>query len=201
MFSKQLVVLALIFLAPLVNTALASEESNKRTVAVTVNDSPVLEVSRSENGRVSYELSNDWLLGMSMGISPISLAASNSITERATHFDLYESRQSSSKETVQIPAADIDKISWFWTFGSTQDYAVEGAASSGIYDVQLDILSRFSLQTKAGFVVPFGKKWLFGGGVLIERGIGDYLPAVMPGTEPDKWETTLGTFFGLKFSY
>ena len=127
MFNKYLAVLASIVTVPLVGSALASEDSALGKVAVTINNSPVLELYRSENDQFRYELNDAWLLGMSMGISPLNLAYdSNSITQRATHFSLYEMRRSSSQQMMQTPPADKDKISWFWTFGSTQNYAGPG---------------------------------------------------------------------------
>lgn len=176
----------------------AASENSRQTVAVVADGVPVLELYRTDSGRLRYELNNDWLLGISLGVSPIQLTDSHTtVSKWAAHFDLFETLHAADRSPVDSLLESPRRIRWFWTIGSSS-YLADGSFLVDRFDFRTDLVRHFSLQTKAGFVMPFGNHWLFGGALTVDRRIDSGSTESAVGVAD---ETSAGAYFGMRFSY
>jgi hypothetical protein len=177
-------------------TAPASYGDSDHILTATSNGAPVLELYRSDDGRVRYQLNNDWLLGMSLGVSPLDLADDprrRPLDKWRPHFDGYDFSDR-SRVITDLALGRPQRIRWFWTIGSTQDFY-----SDDPFDFRWDLLQHFSLETKAGFLVPFGNRWLFGGAITLDRNMDDHPSTALPSKSDSK--TAAGAYVGFKLAY
>ncbi len=186
----------MIALAAIAAAPAAYGDSGHRLTA-TSDGAPVLELYRSNDGRVRYQLNNDWLLGMSLGVSPVDLADDprrwRPLNKWRPDFDVYDFSDRPHKIT-DLALGRPQRIKWFWTIGSTQDFY-----SDDRFDFRWDLLQHFSLETKAGFLVPFGNRWLFGGAITLDRNMGDHPSTALPRKSDSK--TAAGAYVGFKLAY
>ena len=73
------------------------------------------------------------------------------------------------------------------------------AADADAFDIGADLAQHFSLQTKAGFLIPLGRRWLLGGALTV-----DHVPESAAETAPEEPRaegTSVGAFLGLEFNY
>ena len=138
--------------------------------SITQNGYPVLELYGA-NDEFRYRLNDDWLLGLSLGISPKDLINGHDGFSMASrwlpHFNTHRLLElSQSKPFAALPRG---RIRWYWTVGTFSDGLALGEPRSESWDMKSDFISQFSLQTKTGFIVPFGERWLLGGALTINR--------------------------------
>lgn len=176
----------------------AASENSRQSVAIIADGAPVLELYRTDNGRLRYELNNDWLLGMSLGVSPIQLTDSHTtVSKWVAHFDLFETLHASDRSPFDSLPGPPRRIRWFWTVGSSS-YLADESFLVNRFNFRSDLVRHFSLQTKAGFVLPFGDHWLFGGALTVDRRIDSGSAESVVGPED---ETSTGAYFGMRFRY
>lgn len=163
-------------------------------VAITANGTPVVELYRNRDGSVRYQLNDDLALGMSLGLSPIRLARGDDPVSTGGRwlpvFDLYPD----DAQPLALPEQSEREARarrWFWTVGSHTNLVAGDS-----FDFESDLAQHFSLQTKAGFLIPLGRRWLFGGALTLDHVPGDVVPA-----DPRGSGTSVGAFLGLEFSY
>ncbi len=165
-------------------------------MTATGTGAPVLELYRSDDGHVRYQLNNDWLLGMSLGVSPVDLADDprrrRPLDKWRPDFDVYDF-SNRSRDVADLQLRRPQRIRWFWTIGSMQDFY-----SDDRFDFRWDLLQHFSLETKAGFLVPFGNRWLLGGAITLDRNVDDHPSAALPAKSDSK--TTADTYVGFKLA-
>lgn len=190
-------VLASLWIQPII----ADDSSGATTVAITANSQPILELHRA-NGSIRYQIDEDWLLGLGLGISPIDLAR-NRYRIRGLrwlpHFELFESRYLRAQEN-RVGARWFGKtVQWYWTFGPDSSFETDYLERSDRLDFRSDLLHHYSLQTKAGFIVPFGKHWLFGGAVTFDRVIQGGSHNL--GQSDNNRDASAAAYLGIKRSY
>ena len=162
------------------------------SVALTHNGQPVLELYGSKH-KPRYRLSDDWLLGVSLGVSPKDLLDPS--THRrpagiwAPHFDVH-------RAVASHYVRDEGGLRWYWTTGVLAPLPPAHFYGGAEIDIRSDLLARFSLQTKAGFVVPFGERWLVGGAITFDRALNTH---VSERTAPGN--SRAGAYFGLEYNY
>ncbi len=161
-------------------------------VALTHNGQPVLELFGSEQNP-RYRLSDDWLLGVSLGVSPKDLL--NPTANRrpagiwAPHFDVH-------RAVATRDARGKGGLRWYWTTGVFSLLPPAHSYDAAEIDIRSDLLTSFSLQTKAGFVVPFGERWLLGGAITFDRALDtDVSEGAIPG------KSRAGAYVGLEYNY
>ncbi|MDH3690050.1 MAG: hypothetical protein OEU36_11295 [Gammaproteobacteria bacterium] len=191
-------VVPMLLLTLLCGQAIGAEKSNGNTVAVTANGAPVFEIHRTKSGRIRYELNNEWLLGMSLGVTPMHLVDSRpSSTALAPHFDLYDILHAPEARSFAALSKSHRKIRWYWTIGST-NYLTDQSPINHSFDFRSDLVRHFSLQTKAGFVMPFGDHWLLGGALSADKRIDDGSMTFVDEAEDD---TSAGAYLGIRLTY
>jgi hypothetical protein len=157
------------------------------------NRTPVLELYRTDNGTARYQLDNDWLLGMSLGVSPVDLADQarrwGALDRWRPDFDLY-----AGSDRPDLRSLGAYRVRWFWIVGSSHDF--DGRDG---FDFKVDLLTHFSLQTKAGFLVPFGNRWLFGGAITLDRALNGRPASTL--APQDRSNTSAGAYLGFKLAY
>ena len=162
------------------------------SVALTHNGQPVLELFGSEH-KPRYRLSDDWLLGISLGVSPKDLL--DPATNRrptgiwAPHFDVH-------RAVATRDGRGEGGLRWYWTTGVFSPLPPAHSYDRAEIDIRSDLLTRFSLQTKAGFVVPFGERWLVGGAITFDRAL-DADASERATTSKSR----AGAYFGLEYNY
>ncbi len=178
--------------ASLLAWAAGARAEEDAALAITANGTPVVELFRERNGTVRYQLNDDLALGMSLGVSPIRLTDhAGSLGDRwLPVFDLYEGEPSSMRLIEQSERESAGRR-WFWTVG-THTNLVTGDS----FDIGSDLVQHFSLQTKAGFLIPLGRRWLLGGAVTL-----DHVPTATDALSPRGEGTAVGAFLGLEFNY
>ncbi len=167
--------------------------------ANTRNGSPVLELYRTDDGHLRYQLNNDWLLGMSLGVSPVDLADHTRgwrpLDKWRPPFGLYD-LSTRSPGAANPPVVNLRRVRWFWTIGSTHDLGGDNP-----FDVKWDVLQRLSAHTQAGFLVPFGERWLFGGAVTLDREMSSQSSPAVSGKRTAESKTSAGAYLGFELAY
>jgi hypothetical protein len=193
---RSLFGLLLIAKAFLVGPALASEET-RFPIAITSNGNPVAELYRGADGSFRYAINDDIALGMSLGVSPIHLTrragAENRTSRWAPVFNLYREPRDPSGLGDGPLIREARTRQWFWTIGTNTDFV----GGDELY-VQSDLLQDFSLQTKAGFLVPLGRRWLLGGAITLDHSAKD--DDTIDGSAR-AGGTDIGAFLGVEFNY
>jgi hypothetical protein len=197
MLNRRLLIIRRIIALAAIATAPATYGDNGQIVTAAGDGAPVLELYRSDDGQFRYQLNNDWLRGMSLGVSPVDLAddrrRSRPMDKWRPDFDVYDFSDR-SREITDLARERPQTIRWFWTIGSTRDFY-----SDDPFDFSWDLLQHFSLETKAGFLMPFGNRWLFGGAITLDRTIDDHSSAALPRKSDSK--TAAGAYVGFKLAY
>lgn len=173
-----------------------ADDGRGPTVAITANGSPVMELYRNPDGGLRYQLNNDLALGMSLGISPIRLANRVDSWSGASRwlpvFDLNRTTQQPDSLLLDQSRREARQRQWFVTLGSSSGDIGDG------FDFQSDLAAHFSLQTKAGFLIPFGRRWLLGGAFTLDHSPED---VGISRFSQQRGGTSMGAFLGIEFSY
>lgn len=197
MLKRRLLMIGGVVTLTTVATAPVAFGDSARILTATNNGAPVLELYRSADGRVRYQLNNDWLLGMSLGVSPVDLADDprrrRPLDKWRPDFGMYDFSDR-PREITDLARRHPQRIRWFWTIGSTQDFNDDDT-----FDFRWDLLQHFSLETKAGFLVPFGNRWLFGGAITLDHNIDDHPSTELPSKSDSK--SAAGAYVGFKLAY
>ncbi|GJL81284.1 MAG: hypothetical protein DHS20C01_09180 [marine bacterium B5-7] len=166
--------------------------------AITANGAPVIERYTDNAGRVRYQLDADAALGMSLGLLPVSTDRINNhhLNSRwLPVFDLYSNDNASQISPYRLPEQSERRVAgarWFWTVGTDTNLALTDE-----FDIQRDLTRHFSLQSKAGFLIPLGQRWLLGGALTLDRTLDR---SNVPGFG-DPSGTSVGAFLGVEFTY
>lgn len=185
----------------LVTASAAAGGSGDGTSAAAPAETPVLELYLGERGARRYDLDPEWLLGMGMGVSPLNMrrepGADRYTSRWQPHFDLYESHRSREQALPSLHQRVSPRIRWFWTVESNTSDG--GALLANGYDIANEVLRTLSLQTRAGFVLPFGQNWLLGAALTVDHRLST-TPAT-PHQASDLDETSAGAYIGLRLGY
>lgn len=185
----------LLMLASLAGGAAAWADGERASMAITANGTPVVELFRNADGSLRYQLNDDLTLGMSLGLYPLHRtdhARNGSANSRwLPVFDLFNSADAAGFLLPDLSARTARTGQWFLTVGSN------AGSGSDAFDFQADLARHFSLQTKAGFLMPLGRRWLLGGALTLDHAPGageDAASLSSPGT-------SVGAFLGIEFNY
>lgn len=143
---------------------------------------PILELYRGGGDRVRYELDSDWLLGISEGITALDVrdapgALQNTQNRWAPQFELYDLSEPAMPDDAGIwTDTELRGTQWFWTMDGITNTITGPATGLEAFNVGRDFIEYFSLQTKAGFVMPLGVHWRLGGALSLEQAIGGDRP-------------------------
>jgi hypothetical protein len=143
---------------------------------------PILELYRSGEDRVRYELDSDWLLGISEGITALDVrdiasAPQDTRNRWAPQFELYDLSEPAMPNDMGLWTDTVRRgTQWFWTMDGITSTLNGPAAGLDAFSISRDFIEYFSLQTKAGFVMPLGVHWRLGGALSLEQAIGGDRP-------------------------
>jgi hypothetical protein len=185
-------------LALLLTSSAATQAADSASLAITANGKTVVELYRNLDGSVRYQLNDELALGMSLGVSPIRL------TERADAgasgerwlpvFDLYVGARGADRLLPDQSEREAFGRRWFWTVGSNSNLV-----AADQFDFRSDFAQHFSLQTKAGFLIPLGRRLLLGGALTLDH-VSSASDRPEPGSAHERG-TSVGAFLGLEFNY
>lgn len=190
------IILLILLTAILAPSQVAADVGSRTSVAIISDNQPVIELRRNSNGSLRFELNQDLMLGMSLGINPTGVANPLQVApgDRRWHpvFDLLASPPRKSgfllPEYKSLPSR---QTRWFLTFGSHSKRNYEDP-----FNFQDDLSRHFSLQSKAGFVVPIGKRVVVGGAITLNYDLDDGDLHRYRGDS-----TSTGAYLGLKVYY
>lgn len=164
-------------------------------------ETPVLELYLGERGARRYDLDPEWLLSMGLGVSPLNMRRERGADRYSSrwhpHFALYESERSREQTLSPLSRPVSPRVRWFWTVESNASDG--GPLLANGYDIATDVLRSLSLQTRAGFVLPFGQNWLLGAAVTVDHRLSP-MPS-SPHQASDLDETSAGAYIGLRLGY
>ncbi len=200
--------------AALINldVAMADHEPVTDGFGVAAGGAAIVERYRSEAG-VHYALSDDWLISLSLGISPADLADRplpwSPNTRWLPHFAAYQAEPAQARHTADAPPTPAPErsVQWFWTIGTDSRSAFRRSAAtpsvSHPLDIRSDFIAEFSLQTKAGFVLPVGKRLLLGGALTLDRRIAEDSLHLDPTTDylPGDDDSDAAAYVGVEWKY
>ena len=194
---RKVPLLGVLMLAQALTLGLArAAEDTSATIAITANGNPVAELYRGADGTFRYAIDDDIALGMSLGVSPINLTrrvgADSPNNRWLPSFDAYREPASASAIGDGPMLREPRKRQWFWTIGVNDNFVGDDDIN-----VRSELFQNFSLQTKAGFLVPLGRSWLLGGAITVDHvhEPGSPASAVSPSRGTD-----VGAFLGVEFN-
>ena len=187
----------LLALAALAAQPVAAGQDDGTTVAITANGLTLVELYRDDDGSLRYQINDDVALGMSMGLAPPGLVVRPGAPGfNARWLPLFDLYREPSPDAYLLPEQSIREARarrWFWSLGT------HGAAlSDDGFDFRYDLARNFSLQGKAGFLVPLGRRWVLGGALTLDHvsGYDGFVDPAAPAAG-----TSVGAFLGIEFSY
>jgi hypothetical protein len=161
-------ILLLLTAALLLNSGAFADESGAGRIALLSDDMPVVEFHRNSSGSFRSELNSDLLLGMSLGISPAGVANAIDFASgnRRWHpvFNLLAAATQQSNLLLPEHNSHLSRRSiWYLAFGRRFS-----ASNDVSFSIQDDFSRNFSLQSKAGFLVPIGKSTTIGATITLD---------------------------------
>lgn len=209
MLRRSTALLAFVPAWPFLAGGAVAFETDDASLAITDSVAPVIERYHSKDG-VHYLVSDEWLHSLTLGVSladlnerPLPWSRNN---RWLPHFEFYRNRSRDRAGSAWDERTE-NRMQWFWTFGmenrSLLDVDIHSDLSMLPIDIRSDFISEYSLQTKAGFVVPFGKRWLIGGALTVDRKLADGGLLLDQGVDYPyaDYDTDAAAYVGIEWKY
>ncbi|MFT5112077.1 MAG: hypothetical protein ACI8P9_001400 [Parasphingorhabdus sp.] len=160
-------------------------------IALSANGHPLARLARSKDGKIRYQLNQDNILGMSLGLSPMAL--SNRINEVSA---------GSGIDFENLPVFSVTDIRNRWTDGKStglQLHWIIGNFQSNSADPSTnfysDYAANYALFSTIGFSLKMNKRWTLGGALSFEQEIEN------DGISSFSGSGKQGAYLGVEFTY